>query len=136
MSMEDATNPGTRPTKPGWYNDPDSLHSHQAYWDGEKWTGETRDRLRWTGIGSVIVGVLSFVASIAWWGGFVDELAAGAFALSLGAMLMGFLVTGLLVLIGHLLRHSKSSRSARWLWTGFGLAFIAVVPLGGAFEGL
>ena len=27
---------------PGWYNDPDGEYSHQAYWDGEKWTGDTR----------------------------------------------------------------------------------------------
>jgi len=30
----------TRP--PGWYNDPEGTHRHQAYWDGEKWTGQTR----------------------------------------------------------------------------------------------
>jgi hypothetical protein len=28
---------------PGWYNDPEGVHHrHQAYWDGEKWTGQTR----------------------------------------------------------------------------------------------
>ena len=31
-----------QPTKPGWYNDPDGRYSHQAYWNGEKWTGATR----------------------------------------------------------------------------------------------
>lgn len=26
----------------GWYNDPEGRHHHQAYWDGEKWTGATQ----------------------------------------------------------------------------------------------
>ncbi len=30
------------PTAPGWYNDPSGQMSHQAYWDGQQWTGETR----------------------------------------------------------------------------------------------
>jgi hypothetical protein len=30
------------PVKPGWYNDPTGTHSHQAYWDGSKWSGATR----------------------------------------------------------------------------------------------
>jgi hypothetical protein len=29
-------------TAPGWYSDPEGVHTHQAYWDGEKWTGATR----------------------------------------------------------------------------------------------
>lgn len=60
-------------------------------------------------------------------GWFIDQLAGDARVLSLVAML---------VLIGHLLRHIKSSRSSTWLWTGFALALLAVGPLGGAFEGL
>ena len=31
------------PQNPGWYSDPEGKLPHQAYWDGEKWTGETRD---------------------------------------------------------------------------------------------
>lgn len=31
------------PTAPGWYNDPTGKATHQAYWDGDKWTGATRD---------------------------------------------------------------------------------------------
>ncbi len=31
------------PQNPGWYIDPEGKLPHQAYWDGEKWTGETRD---------------------------------------------------------------------------------------------
>ena len=27
---------------PGWYNDPEGKATHQAYWDGDSWTGETR----------------------------------------------------------------------------------------------
>jgi hypothetical protein len=30
------------PTEPGWYNDPSGKDSHQAYWDGQQWTGATR----------------------------------------------------------------------------------------------
>ena len=30
------------PTDPGWYYDPEGRYSHQAYWDGERWTGATR----------------------------------------------------------------------------------------------
>ena len=30
------------PTSPGWYNDPQGVHTHQAYWDGENWTQATR----------------------------------------------------------------------------------------------
>lgn len=32
----------TTPTAPGWYKDPAGQASHEAYWDGEKWTGATR----------------------------------------------------------------------------------------------
>lgn len=35
---------GPLPTEPGWYNDPEGRYSHQAYWDGEAWTGATRER--------------------------------------------------------------------------------------------
>ncbi len=34
-----------KPTTPGWYNDPEGVRPYQAYWDGEKWTGETRPSL-------------------------------------------------------------------------------------------
>ncbi len=27
---------------PGWYSDPSGKLSHEAYWDGEKWSGDTR----------------------------------------------------------------------------------------------
>jgi hypothetical protein len=30
------------PDEPGWYEDPDGQYSHEACWDGEKWTGATR----------------------------------------------------------------------------------------------
>lgn len=30
----------------GWYNDPSGKAQHQAYWDGEKWTGETRTQFQ------------------------------------------------------------------------------------------
>jgi hypothetical protein len=30
------------PTLPGWYHDPSGVTSHQAWWDGTKWTGATR----------------------------------------------------------------------------------------------
>ena len=28
--------------EPGWYQGPYRLYSHQAYWDGAEWSGETR----------------------------------------------------------------------------------------------
>ncbi len=37
---------GGQATEPGWYNDPDGVHEHQAYWDGTKWTGDTRSQPR------------------------------------------------------------------------------------------
>jgi hypothetical protein len=33
---------GVQPTTPCWYNDPAGEASHQAYWNGEQWTGATR----------------------------------------------------------------------------------------------
>jgi hypothetical protein len=43
ISNPEGTGTASRnPTQPGWYSDPNGVHSHQAYWDGEKWTGETR----------------------------------------------------------------------------------------------
>lgn len=40
--IERETDTGDETRDPGWYNDPDGVHSHQAYWDGKQWTGETR----------------------------------------------------------------------------------------------
>ncbi len=33
--------PRTEPTEPGWYDDPHTSN-HQLYWNGTRWTGETR----------------------------------------------------------------------------------------------
>jgi hypothetical protein len=30
------------PDRPGWYRDSDGIYEHEAYWDGNSWTGETR----------------------------------------------------------------------------------------------
>jgi hypothetical protein len=30
------------PTLPGWYHDPSGRATHQAWWDGDQWTGATR----------------------------------------------------------------------------------------------
>ena len=38
MSQKEQT-----PQRPGWYDDPDGVYEHQAYWDGIKWTGRTRE---------------------------------------------------------------------------------------------
>ena len=46
------------PTTPGWYDDPDGVHKHQAYWDGARWTGETR--------GPLEVPVLEIVITSLW----------------------------------------------------------------------
>jgi hypothetical protein len=63
---------GTRPEsstprEPDWYHDPEGRYTHQAYWDGEKWTGEIRPRPRpqksledkvISGIAWIIIGVV------------------------------------------------------------------------------
>jgi len=36
------TKPDPSSKEPGWYNDPSGQASHQAYWDGQQWTGATR----------------------------------------------------------------------------------------------
>jgi hypothetical protein len=33
---------GVTPTVPGWYHDPSGVATHQAWWDGQRWTGATR----------------------------------------------------------------------------------------------
>lgn len=30
----------------GWYNDPSEKSQHQAYWDGEQWTGQIRNQFQ------------------------------------------------------------------------------------------
>jgi hypothetical protein len=55
---EETATPRGQPTEPGWYSDPEGVRSHQAYWDGEKWTGETRRPrgrvwTRWVGYGAI-----------------------------------------------------------------------------------
>lgn len=37
---------GDLPSAPGWYRDPDGVYEHEAYWDGERWTGATRHSAR------------------------------------------------------------------------------------------
>jgi hypothetical protein len=32
------------PNKPGWYDDPDGVADRQTYWDGQRWSGQTRTR--------------------------------------------------------------------------------------------
>ena len=41
-SRDDPADADTEAIEPGWYYDPTGVASHQAYWDGEKWTGATR----------------------------------------------------------------------------------------------
>ena len=47
---------GQQPTEPGWYDDPQGAHKHHAYWDGEKWTGQTRSPRR--SVGSLVVATV------------------------------------------------------------------------------
>ncbi|MGD2061365.1 MAG: DUF2510 domain-containing protein [Acidimicrobiia bacterium] len=76
---------GSHPTEPGWYFDPEGRYAHQAYWDGEKWTGETRRGRKearkarersfhrsWLTVGLV----LGFVGLFNWWWGSPAEMAA------------------------------------------------------------
>lgn len=41
MQADTPTEPTER-REAGWYDDPGGVHQHQAYWDGEKWTGAIR----------------------------------------------------------------------------------------------
>lgn len=76
----DPVEPETSSQAPGWYNDPSGAASHQAYWDGEKWTGHTRagpgqpapaatsssKTLAWVAIavvgGIVLISILALIA--------------------------------------------------------------------------
>lgn len=74
----DQTTVSTSPTIPGWYYDPSGSATHQAYWDGGKWTGATRpdprrfpDAMpprprtnRWV-IVAIIIGVAVFATAVA-----------------------------------------------------------------------
>ena len=65
------------PAEPGWYNDPTGAHSHQAYWDGHRWTGAVRPGVpngatensepRWAGIVSLASGIGASAASLPFW---------------------------------------------------------------------
>jgi len=49
------------PGRPGWYNDPEGVYQHQAYWDGQRWTGQTRRQTapvdRWVKWVAILIGV-------------------------------------------------------------------------------
>jgi hypothetical protein len=83
--LREAVTGGSQPTEPGWYFDPEGRYSHQAYWDGEKWTGEIRRgrkearkarersfRRSWL----TVVVVLGFVGLFNWWWDSPTETAA------------------------------------------------------------
>lgn len=65
-----------RPRKPGWYNDPEGVHEHQAYWDGEQWTGRTRKHKPWEWVAVavlaavllVILGIVGVLILLTWGG--------------------------------------------------------------------
>ena len=99
------------PRSPGWYYDPEGRYSHQAYWDGETWTGAIRLRSNqvtgaWFVFG-LIGGVVAATAVIR----FLPEDGKFAFpiyeAVAFGLGLMGL---GWASVIGHL-----GSRAVRYL---------------------
>ena len=81
MTVDDQ--PVTR--EPGWYHDPDGQYVHQAYWDGERWTGRTRlgrkDERKarersWRRSWTVVFAVIGVVLIYWWWAGSPSELAS------------------------------------------------------------
>ena len=139
IPSKDVSDQSSNPLRrPGWYDDPNRVYEHQAYWNGEKWTGKTRSdpgQLQWTAVVSVIIGIIAVIGSLPWWIGAVGSiLATSALTAAIGVFLTGsFLFVGLL-------RGNRSLRSRRWLWTGFGLGLVAVAPpvlwVGSLLEGL
>jgi len=65
-------NPLKEKQPPGWYDDPSGQAPHQAYWDGEKWTGQIRPGPRttrrtrfppWVWVAGTIVLVIALAAN-------------------------------------------------------------------------
>lgn len=104
------------PVEPGWYKDPTGEFSHQAYWDGEQWTGEVRpgspNRATtnagpgWAAIVSLASGIGAFASSLPFWlvfqlfvaggmrGGFLSStsLSEGVIGVLLSETGIGFLL--------------------------------------------
>jgi len=65
------------PLEPGWYNDPAGAYSHQAYWDGARWTGAVRPGMPnrettnpepgWVAKVSLASGIGAFATSLPFW---------------------------------------------------------------------
>ena len=65
------------PVEPGWYNDPTGAYSHQAYWDGARWTGAMRPGMPdrettnpepgWVAVVSLASGIGAFATSLPFW---------------------------------------------------------------------
>lgn len=65
------------PVEPGWYNDPTGAYTHQAYWDGHRWTGAVRPGVPngetanpkpgLAGVVSLASGIGAFVTSLPFW---------------------------------------------------------------------
>lgn len=104
------------PVEPGWYNDPTGAYTHQAYWDGHRWTGAVRPGVPngetenpkpgWAGIVSLASGIGAFATSLPFWllllvvvavrmrGGFLSStsLSEGVMGFLLSEGVIGFLL--------------------------------------------
>lgn len=58
------------PVEPGWYEDPSGEATHEAYWDGEKWTGATRPDRKKRRRRQVTIGLAIGVAVLGSWAEF------------------------------------------------------------------
>ena len=104
---------GEQPTKPGWYNDPDSVQEQQAYWDGSN----THDFPRRAFLPSLVATLL----------GLVSYLGLQAFAVvALGRDLYLFAVPVWPVSTALLFRAFQRRRKIRFDWR----SVLAVVVAG------
>ena len=91
-----------QPTIPDWYQDPAGRFTHQAYWDGERWTGEVRTGStvpRTFAVGlAVIFGALSLLIVSGMSGAAGDNSLIWA-----GLVAFALLVLGIVILIRALI---------------------------------
>ncbi len=132
-------NAATGAKEAGWHNDPNGKQSHQAYWDGEKWTGETRATPGTTAGNTGLLTALKLMMGAA------AAVILGSFLpwASLTAPLVGTVtqsgmegdgvisaIAGVILLVAAVVAHSKGvvsqALSVLMILISGGIAFIAV----------